>query len=199
MAKKKIPSSQKQQRLRKKRGIAGGAILTVIITALLTVALGIYLLTKYGEKLPTFLILQRPEIKIINLYFSNDEGIALNAEKRKIVKGGLVKEIKQSLDALINGPKGRLISTIPNGTRLLDVEIKEEVAFLNFSKEISEKHPGGSYAEAQTVYSIVNTITLNFQEVKRVQLLIQGKKAKTLAGHIDISFPLGYNKDFIKG
>ncbi|MBI5048114.1 MAG: GerMN domain-containing protein [Deltaproteobacteria bacterium] len=198
MAKKKIPPAQKSKGLRKKRGSSGGAILTVIIIALITVVIGILLLTKYGEKLPSFLIPQKPEIKTVNLYFSGDEGIALNAEKREIAKGSLTKEIKQSIEGLINGPKARLIPTIPDGTRFLGVEIKEGVAFLNFSKEISEKHPGGSSAELQTIYSIVNTITLNFHEVKRVQFLIEGKKAKTLAGHIDISFPLGHNKDFIK-
>ena len=77
--------------------------------------------------------------------------------------------------------------------------MKEEVAFLNFSKEISERHPGGSSAELQTIYSIVNTVTLNFPDIKKVQLLIEGKKVNTLAGHIDISFPLSQDKDLIKG
>lgn len=202
MAKKKISSNAKPQRARKKRGNAGSAILTVIIIALLTIVLGIYLLARYGEKLPFSLVtpkISKTEPKTINLYFSNEEGLALKAEKREIAKGDLTKEIKQSIDGLIKGPKRNLTPTIPDGTRLLSVEIKEGVAFLNFSKEISENHPGGSSAELQTIYSIVNTATLNFPEIKKVQILIQGKKTKLLAGHIDISFPLGPDKEFIKG
>lgn len=202
MAKKKISSDAKPQRPRKKRGNAGSAILTVIIIALLTVVVGIYLLARYGEKLPFSLIspkISKPETKTINLYFSNEDGLALKAEKREIAKGDLIKEIKQGIDSLIKGPKRNLTPTIPDGTRLLGVDVKDGIAFLNFSKEISDKHPGGSAAEIQTVYSIVNTVALNFPEIKKVQILIEGKKAKTIAGHIDISFPLKPEKEFIKG
>lgn len=203
MAKKKIPpGNPKPQRSRRKKDSAGRAVLTVIIVALLTVIIGIYLLTKYSEKIPLYLIpkkISKPEMKTVNLYFSNDEGLALKAEKREIEKGALAKEIERSINALIKGPAEKLTPTIPDGTRLLGIEIKEGVAFLNFSKEISERHPGGSSAEIQTVYSIVNTVALNFSEIKKVQLLIEGKKAKTVAGHIDISFPLGPDKEFIKG
>ncbi|MBI3753726.1 MAG: GerMN domain-containing protein [Deltaproteobacteria bacterium] len=203
MAKKKLPhGNPKPQRSRRKKGNAGRAVLTVIIVALLTVIIGIYLLTKYSEKIPPYLIpkkIFKPEMKTVNLYFSNDEGLALKAEKREIAKGALAKEIERSINALIKGPAEKLTPTIPDGTRLLGVEIKEGVAFLNFSKEISERHPGGSSAEIQTVYSIVNTVALNFSEIKKVQLLIEGKKAKTVAGHIDISFPLKADKEFIKG
>ena len=202
MAKKKTYSNPKPQRARKKWGNAGSAILTVIIIALLTVVVGIYLLARYGEKLPFSLIPQKiskTETKTINLYFSDEEGLVLKIEKRELSKGVLTKEIEEGINVLINGPLGKLTPTIPDGTKLLGVKIKDGVVFLNFSKEISEKHPGGSSAEIQTVYSIVNTVTLNFPDIKKAQILIEGKKTKTLAGHIDISFPLGPDKGFIKG
>lgn len=202
MAKKKISPGTKPQRALKERGSSGSAILTVIIIALLTIVVGIYLLARYGEKLPLSLVsprISKPETKTINLYFSSEEGLTLKAEKREIAKGDLTKEVKEGIDSLIKGPKRNLTPTIPDGTRLLGVEIKEGIAFLNFSEEISEKHPGGSSAEIQTVYSIVNTVTLNFPEIKKVQILIQGKRVKVLAGHIDISFPLDPDKGFIKG
>lgn len=201
MAKKKIPSVQKPQRAQKKSGNAGGSILTVIFIALLTVVIGIALLARYGEKIPRRLIpktISKPETKTVNLYFSTEEGLALKAEKREIAKSHPAKEIEDSIDELISGPKGNLTPTIPDGARLLGIEIKDDVAFLNFGRKISERHPGGSSAEIQTIYSIVNTVALNFPEIKKVQFLIDGKKAKTLAGHIDISFPLKPEKDFIK-
>ncbi len=202
MAKKKVNSNPGKQKSVKKGTSGKGSILTIFIVALLTVAFGIYLLAKYGEKLPTSLIPKRiPKIetKTVNLYFSDDDDLALKIEKRAIAKSSLTKEIRESINTLIDGPRGSLTLTIPEGARLLGVEVKEGIAFLNFSKELSEKHPGGSYAELQTIYSIVNTVTLNFLEIKKVQLLIEGKKLKTLAGHIDISFPLGPDKDLIKG
>lgn len=202
MAKKKIHNNPKPQRPGKKKRIAGSALLTVIIVALLTVVVGIYLLTKFGEKIPPYLIPKRTakhETMTVNLYFSNEEGLALKVEKREIAKGILLKEIEEGINALIDGPRGKLTPTIPDGAKLLGVEVKDGVVFLNFSKEISEKHPGGSSAEIQTVYSIVNTATLNFPDIKKMQILIEGKKTKTLAGHIDISFPLSPDKGFIKG
>lgn len=202
MAKKKIPDNPKPQRPVKKKGGSGNTLLTVIIIAFLTVVLGIYLLTKFGEKISPYLIskkISKPEMKIINLYFSNEEGLTLKAEKREIMKEILTKEIEEGINALIDGPSGKLTPTIPAGAKLLGVEVKDGVVFLNFSKDISEKHPGGSSAEIQTVYSVVNTATLNFPDLKKAQILIEGKKAKTLAGHIDISFPLGPDKGFVKG
>ncbi len=202
MAKKKLYSNPKPQRPGKKKGGSGSALLTVVIIALLTVVVGIYLLTKFGENIFPYLIskkVSKPEMKIINLYFSDEEGLVLRVEKRELSKGVLKKEIEEGINVLINGPLGKLTPTIPDGTKLLGVEIKDGVVFLNFSKEISEKHLGGSSAEIQTVYSIVNTVTLNFPDIKKAQILIEGKKTKTLAGHIDISFPLGTDKGFIKG
>ena len=58
----------------------------------------------------------------------------------------------------------------------------------------SSNHPGGSTAELQTIYSVVNTLTLNFPGIKKVQLLIDGSVHDTLAGHIVISIPLGPEK-----
>jgi hypothetical protein len=73
------------------------------------------------------------------------------------------------------------------------------IASVNFSKELSLNHPGGSAAELNTVYSIVNTLTFNFPVINQVQILIDGKKMKTLKGHIDISSPLKGERDFVTG
>jgi hypothetical protein len=202
MAKNKIYNNPRSQRPKKKKGGSGSAILTVIIIAFLTMVAGIYLLTKFGENIFPYLIskkVSKPEAKILSLYFSDEEGLVLKAEKREVSKGIVKTEMKEGIHALILGPVGKLTHTIPHGTKLLGVEIKDGIVFLNFSKEISENHPGGSSAELQTLYSIVNTATLNFPDIKKVQILIEGKKSKTLAGHIDISFPLGPDKGFIKG
>ena len=38
-----------------------------------------------------------------------------------------------------------------------------------------------------TIYSIVNTLVLNMEEIRWVKLLIGGQEAATLAGHVDLS------------
>jgi hypothetical protein len=44
--------------------------------------------------------------------------------------------------------------------------------------------------ELMTVYAIVNAVTTNLPAVQRVQILIDGKEADTLAGHVDLRRPL---------
>ena len=44
--------------------------------------------------------------------------------------------------------------------------------------------------ERLSIYSIVNSLILNVSEIQMVKILINGKDALTLAGHIDLRFPL---------
>lgn len=41
--------------------------------------------------------------------------------------------------------------------------------------------------ELLAVYALVNILSQNFEEIRRVRFLIDGKEAPTLAGHIDLS------------
>jgi hypothetical protein len=55
---------------------------------------------------------------------------------------------------------------------------------------IRENHPAGTLSELFTVYSVVNSISLNVPEIEAIKILIEGQEATTLAGHVDIRFPL---------
>jgi hypothetical protein len=46
---------------------------------------------------------------------------------------------------------------------------------------------GSVWDEFLAVYAMVNTLMQNFEDVKQVHFLVDGKEAKTLAGHIDMS------------
>jgi hypothetical protein len=50
-----------------------------------------------------------------------------------------------------------------------------------------------------TVYSVVNSLALNFPEVKRVQFLMEGKEIETIKGHLSLSRPISPKPDLIKG
>jgi hypothetical protein len=63
-------------------------------------------------------------------------------------------------------------------------------AFVDLSGEVVTKHSGGSLDEIFTVYTIVNALTVNLPAIARVQILIDGKEADTLAGHVDLRHPL---------
>lgn len=121
------------------------------------------------------------------LYFSNEQG-QLVAERREIPKvDGIAR---MTIHELTKGPEQPgMLPTLPNGTKLKDISIEDGLCKVDFSKELLENHPGGSAGELITVYSIVNTLT-QFSTVQQVQILVDGEKVASLAGHVDLSQPL---------
>lgn len=135
------------------------------------------------------------------LYFSSIDGMFLVPENREVKKSDEINnQIKIVLLELINGPKdANLVPTIPYGTNINEVYIDQQnTAYIDFTNEIKENHPGGSTGELLTVYSIVNTITSNFHNVKKVQILINQDTVDSLTGHIDISMPIQEDKSIIQ-
>ena len=79
---------------------------------------------------------------------------------------------------------------MPEGSALLNVFLSPGgILYLNMNRNIQDRHVGGLDAELATVTALVNTILLNFQEIKHVQILVEGAEIETLAGHIDCRKP----------
>lgn len=159
-----------------------------------------------GEPFPDGKPLQRKQVQ---LFFSSEDGEALVSEKREIlVPVELREQVKGVLWELIKGPGSRMPGgspsgagpTIPQGVVLREVFLdpSQGGAYVNFSGDLVRNHPGGSQTEALTVFSIVNTLTLNFPQIKKVQILVEGKEIETLAGHIFIQEPLVTDRSWIK-
>jgi hypothetical protein len=55
-----------------------------------------------------------------------------------------------------------------------------------------------AWDELLAIYAVVDTLSRNFEEIKRVRFLIEGKEAQTLAGHIDLSRPFEARMDLVK-
>jgi spore germination protein GerM len=134
------------------------------------------------------------------VYFSDSESEYLVGEKREIPKKNEVKEeAKETIGELIRGPKSKLIPTLPPRTKLLTLQINDAgLAKVNFSQALSKDHPGGTSAEMMTIYSIVNSLSLNFPQIKRVQILIDGKPVETIRGHLSLRQPISPKPDLIK-
>jgi hypothetical protein len=52
--------------------------------------------------------------------------------------------------------------------------------------------------ELLAVYALVNTLTQNFPEVRQVRIILDGREAQTLAGHIDLSRSFVKRTDLVK-
>jgi len=132
----------------------------------------------------------------VNLYFSDSQAMYLVSEKRKIPP--TTSLAKQVVIELIKGPDSSdLYSTIPEGTRVNEVYIADDIVYVDLSEEVFKNHTGGSSGELMTVYSIVNSLT-EISPIKGVQILVEGNERNSLVGHVDISMPLLRDEDWIK-
>jgi germination protein M len=134
----------------------------------------------------------------VNLYFSDSQAMYLVSEKRKIPQTTSLAMAKEVVVELIKGPASSgLYSTIPEGTRVNEVYIADDIVYVDLSEEVFKNHPGGSSGELMTVYSIVNSLT-EISPIKGVQILVEGNERNSLVGHVDISMPLLRDEDWIK-
>lgn len=138
----------------------------------------------------------QPEAVTVTLYFGDRNAEYLYPEIRKIAKPANLAEA--IVRELIKGPeRSDLIRTVPAETELLSIEIKDGTAYVNFSDEIQTRHPGGTTGESFTVNSIVNSLT-ELPEIKQVVFLVEGQRIETLAGHLDLTEPLGRVESVIR-
>lgn len=136
----------------------------------------------------------KPQLEL-KIYFANPQADKLVMEKRQVEETEAVAKV--ALEELIKGPQESTTAqaTIPSGTRLLGVTIKDKVAQVNFSAEFADNHSGGSAAEIMTVYSVVNTLT-EFPTIEAVEFFINNEKLATLGG-FDLTEPVKRREDLI--
>jgi germination protein M len=92
--------------------------------------------------------------------------------------------LTQTLAVLLKGPtanekRSSLVSLIPSGTRLEDVYVKGDTAYISFNQEFRYNDFGVPGLKAQ-LKQVVYTAT-EFPNIEKVQILIDGKKVDYLA------------------
>ena len=172
-------------------------LFVIIVLGAVLVFCGERLFTKAAA--PVSPTVEETASREVDIFFGNEGGQHLVARRAEISSSSLEGAVKEALALLIEGPGDGAGRTIPEGTRLLGLTITGDTAYVDLSGEVVTNHAGGSSGEIQTIYSVVDTVTLNFPGIKKVQLLIDGEIHDTLKGHIDIGFPLYPDKEIIKG
>ena len=125
------------------------------------------------------------------LCFGDENSDYLIKEYRKMITSVNSKEKARALlEELIVGPRAKGLRTIPADVRLRGVHDEGDILTVDFSQDLITKHPGGSSSEMMTIFSIVNTVTINLPEYKRVRLFVEGRPIDTIAGHIDCKEPI---------
>ena len=183
--------------LRQGRGIIALTVLTATLAWLLFVGLPRW----YGPQPHATVAAKAPaapatpgrKIKA-RLYYVADDGSTLVAVERDVPYGeGAVAQAKAIINAQLAPPAEPFVSAVPPGTTLRALFIAGGEAFVDLSGELMHGHPGGSLNEMLTVYTLVDSLTVNLPAVSAVQLLVDGREVETLAGHVDLRRPLAQN------
>ncbi len=72
------------------------------------------------------------------------------------------------------------------------------IAYVDLAPIQKQSIRASAWDEQLAIYAIVNTLMQNFEEIKQVALLIDGRDAQTLAGHMDLSRQFSKRLDLIK-
>jgi spore germination protein GerM len=127
-----------------------------------------------------------------------EDGTSLTAVEHEVpLAPSPAEQARAILDAQLTPVEGPLVSATPAGTKLRAVYLKDNEAYVDLSAEAITAHPGGSTAEALTVYAIVHAVTANLPAITAVQILVDGKEVDTLAGHISLRRPLAAHPEWI--
>ena len=134
-----------------------------------------------------------PEPQDVNLFLLDATALTLvpiKTERR--LHRELAPRLSQVVRALIQETPPNFRNTIPRGTELNEVYIdSQQTAYLDFSSHLTDGHIGGTTAEFLTVTAILKTVFDAFpDDIKQVQILIDGEEVKTIAGHLNLSQPL---------
>ena len=167
------------------------AILGVLVAA-------IYLVPRLAMKGPAEVEKVSEEMRAVTIFFGNEGADGFVSEMREVPAAGSFEEqVKLVLGELIKGSRdSKKISAIPPGTELIQVFWVEDTQtlLLDFNAAFSANHAGGSTGEYYTITNIIKTVSANFPQTARIQFLIEGSTAESIAGHYAIDKPIDVKK-----
>jgi len=131
------------------------------------------------------------------LYFANESGDKLVAEKREVMRNTNTSLEKLIVEQLIEGPKqSGCYPTIPKDAKLLNVSVSESVCsinldatFLNNALEVQDYIP---------IYSIANSLS-ELSTVSRVQIRINGSQDAVFRDTIPLNTVFERNYEYMEG
>lgn len=134
------------------------------------------------------------------LFYVSEDGTTLTAIERDVpFADNAVDQAREIAAAQVAPVALPLVSPVPAGTVVRSVFISPSgQAYVDLSREVQSAHSGGTLAELLTVYSLVDALTVNLPAISAVQLLVDGKEADTLAGHVDVRRPLQKNLAWVQ-
>ncbi len=113
--------------------------------------------------------------KFITLYFAGKNGKNLVMERRRVDISDISLETAVVTELIKGSNSEGAVNLIPQDTKVLSVETKEGICFVNLSSDFIKKYTGGTAGGQLCIYSIVNSLT-ELEGIEKVQFLIEGAK-----------------------
>jgi hypothetical protein len=130
------------------------------------------------EVRPVTLFFEGPDMLLVretrNVALPENPAGALSIVARELLKGSANAGVPHIF------PRDTVVRStflLPDGTAFVDLG----------GSTLTEGWGTGSHEELMAVYSVVQTVTTNFPEAKRVRILVNDEPAETLAGHVNLS------------
>jgi len=127
---------------------------------------------------PVTLFFEGPELLLVretrNVALPENPAGALSVVARELIKGSSNAGVPPIFprDTVV-----RATFLLPDGTAFVDLG----------GNTLTQGWGTGSHEELMAIYSVVQTVTTNFPDAKRVRILINDEPAETLAGHVNLS------------
>jgi len=133
----------------------------------------------------------------VKIYFPDKNGEKLVVEERTIDNQQALSLEKAVVSELLKGPeKGSLSPAVADGTKLLGIETKDNICYVNFSSEFKSRTSSGSTATMLSLYAVVNSLC-EIKGVDSVQILVDGETGVEF-GNFVLDIPHEANLDLVK-
>lgn len=126
----------------------------------------------------------------VTVYYPDQSGMSLIPVKREIKFSDDKQKYIETVNLLLENPTEEDLTKIfPKDAKINSVTLDNDTAIVDLDSGITKNFVGGSTGEEFLINSVVDTLT-DFDEIKQVRFLIDGKEVETLAGHMDLSEPI---------
>ncbi|MBZ5664277.1 MAG: GerMN domain-containing protein [Acidobacteriia bacterium] len=126
----------------------------------------------------------------VTLYVADDDAGILRARSAQIpLPGGRQQRAEELLRALLRiyQQPGAAHPMAPAADILSIYLVDPGGAVIDLNAPFADQHRSGILSEQLTVNSLVETLAVNVPGIHRVNILVEGKKRETLAGHADLT------------
>jgi germination protein M len=134
----------------------------------------------------------------VNVYFANEKGKELVSSNLKITSyDGNIPIEKLIVETLLNGPiEDNMIKTIPEGTVLNKISVKDGICYVDFNDNFLNKIKG--VKDEVIIYSVVNSL-VELSTINKVQFMIDGEPKKFYREDIPFDGLFERNLDIVEG